>query len=184
MEKSRSIWHSARSLLGLVVFVISTCGSLNAKEIFDFAFPEASDFDYGAVKTASFFFPGNREIDIDHMIKSLAKGKANVVVTGKTSIEGEALSPGLSTFVVVQQNEEEKAWLVTINSYVSGVALKFTTKDGEEFQGKITVASRSLVFDETVQPKEIEKAISLHLRALIDKITSSNKTKPKFFIVH
>jgi hypothetical protein len=166
-----------------MIFMMATCGSLSAKEIFDFAFPAITDFDYSTVKTASFFFPGNKEIDVDRMIKSLAKGKADVVVTGKTSIEGEALSPGLTTFIIVQENREERSWLVTINSYVSGVARKSITTDGEQLQGNITIASRSLVFDQNTQPKELERAISLHLRALIDKITSASKAKPKFFIV-
>lgn len=185
MEKSRTIWHPTRSIIKLIVVGSILCGSLNAKELFDVSFgSSASDFDYGSVKTVSFFFPINKEIDADAMIRSLAKEKADVISTGKTSIEGKALSPDLKVYVLTTRNSEEKSTLVMIQAYVTGVATKARAASGKKYRGDIVVSEDSLVFTDMQKPDEIQNALSSHLKSLIDKITSSTSTKPKFFVVH
>jgi len=123
------------------------------------------------------------QLDGDALIKSLAKGKADIVITGKISIEGEALSLSITTYVIVHRNEEEKSRLVTINAYVRGIATKVLGTDGEKYNGDIIISENVLVFIDP-QSKEVENAISSRLQSFIEKITSSSKTKPKFFVVH
>jgi hypothetical protein len=155
-----------------------------AKEIFDLPFCCASpDFDYGAVKTVSFFFPGNKEIDIDALVKPLIKRKGELIVTGKSSIEGAALSPDIAVYIIVKRNDE-KAAVVNISANVNGMATKAVSTNGEKYSGSITISGDTLVFAPGVELKEIEKSLSTHLQSFIDKILDSSKTKPKFFLVH
>lgn len=158
--------------------------SLNAKELFNdsLGYP-SSDFDYSGIKTVSFFFSGNKDIDIDRIVKSLAKGKAEVIVTGETSLEGEALSPNLATHIIVQKKAQEKSWLVSIDTSVSGEAKSFS-KDESPFRGPISISGQVLVFVDSTDPKEVERAISANIEGLIKKVTSAGSTKPKFFVVH
>jgi hypothetical protein len=151
--------------------------SLNAKELFNVSlgYP-SSDFDYRGIKTVSFFISGDKEIDIDRIVKSLAKGKAEVIITGETSIEGEALSPNLAAHIIVHKKAQEKSWLVSIDTSVSGEA--------KAFRGPISISGQVLVFVDSTDPKEVERAISANLEGLIKKVTSACSTKPKFFVVH
>src|SRR5262249_7875355 len=133
MEKSRIIWYSSRSLLGLIVYGIAFC-PIDAKEIFDVpSYYFSRNFDFATVKTVSFFFPDDKDIDVDAIIKTAAQGKADVIITGKTSIEGAALSPNLSVYVQITKNIKEKSWLVTIDSSVSGVATRALSLDGNPY---------------------------------------------------
>ncbi len=185
MEKNRIIWHSSRPLLGLICWGIITACTLDAKEVFNASFPCASQgFDYGSVETVSFFFSGEEKMNVDAMVKSLVKEKADVVITGENSIEGAALSPSISTYITFQRNNEEKSCLVTITSYVSALATKAKSVDGDPYRGGIMISGYTLVFVDPITPKEMERAISDHLQQSIDKIISSRKTKPKFFVVH
>ncbi|MES2122058.1 MAG: hypothetical protein V4492_04680, partial [Chlamydiota bacterium] len=89
--------------------------------MFDVSFPlSSSSFDYGTVESVSFFFSGLGDVAVDPMIESLAKGKAEVIVTGKESLEGPAMSPGLSVRVTGIRNADGKSLLVKIESRVSG----------------------------------------------------------------
>ena len=168
----------------MVLGITSFC-NLNAKEVFDinFCYP-SQGFDYGSVNTISFFFYGNKEMDVDAIVTSLAKEKADVVITGKTSLEGAALSPNISTFIIVERNTKEKSWLVTIDSDVNGVATKSVALDGEPYRGSISILGRVLVFTDPLKPKEIEDAISSHLQNMTDKVLGTTKARPKFFVVH
>lgn len=180
-----NIRYSSRSFLGLIALGIVSFCPLSAKEIFNapLGYP-SKGFDYTTVKTVSFLFSGHQDIDVDAMVKSLAKGKVDVIVTGKTSLEGEAMSPGLSTYVVIERNIKEKSWLVTINTCVNGVATKGTTVDGEPYRSSILVAGDVLVFIDATEQKEVERAIAAELQKFVDKLTTSSQTKPKLFVVH
>lgn len=185
MEKSKIIGYCLGFFLGLVVIVMTPIASLGAKEIFDIPFHcSYRDFDYRTVQTASFVFYGDKELDIDAIIKSIARDKAEVVIAGKPSIEGAAWSPSLTTFVSIDRNVEEKSWLVTINTFVHGVATKALGCDGEPFRGIISLSARVLAFVDSEERNEVEKAITVHLQDLADKITGTTNKKPKFFVVH
>ncbi len=184
MEKSRIIGNPTRPFLGLIIFGTSLFSVLSAKEIFDvpFSYPSRG-FDYKTVKTVSIYFSGNKDFDIDAMITSVAKDKADVVITGKTSLEGEALSPNLLTTVIVERNVEQKSWLVTIDTSINGIASSATYTDGKPYRSNISISGRVLVFVDATS-KEVEAGIQAHLQNLIQQITNSNQTKPKLFVIH
>lgn len=167
----------------LFLLALVSCIPLQAKEIFDLpCYCTTGDFDFASVKTVSFFCPGNKEIDIASIIKPLVKRRADLVVTGKTSIIGESLSPDVAVYITLMRNGE-KAAMVTVNAYVYGVATKAISTSGEKYRGNIPIAGDTLVFSPGTELNEIEQAISTHLQSLIDKILSSSKARPKFFVV-
>jgi len=184
MEKSRNIWNSSRSLLGLSIFIIFFF-PLSAKELFNTLDSRfiAETLDYSDVERVSFYFLGIEDIDIDKMIQTISKGKADVVITGNDSIIGEALSPNINVDVIVNKNSDDKSYLITIEARVLGTTEK-VRMDGAPYRGGILIMSHILVFTDVKNSKEIEHAISIHLQDFVTKITSSTKTKPKFFVIH
>ena len=185
MEKLRIVWHSPRSMLGLIVLGVTSFYPLNSKEIFDSCSRHpSSGFDYGSVKTVSFFFLGKVDMDFGAMVKSMAKGNANIVICEKSDpVIGESLSPTISISVIVRKDIEGKNWLVTINAGVKGEATEIVGTYEGPYVGKIPILESILVFVDP-QPKEIESSISAHMENLIDKIISAAKVKPKFFVQH
>lgn len=185
MEKSRSIWNPTRSLLGLILFGVTFTCSLNAKEIFDVPFRYSSGiFEFGDVKTVSFYCVGHEGLNFDKIVESIGQGKADVVITGEKGIEGKALSPNISIDVVVRRNVKEKAYLVMIDAHVNGEAKKAFNKFEKQFSGPISIESHVLAFSDSKQPQEIEKAITNRLQDLVNTITNSAETRPTFFVVH
>jgi hypothetical protein len=122
-------------------------------------------------------------VDSEAIINSLIHGKAELVITGKTSLLGEALSPDIATFISIQKNVLEKCWLITINFNVNGLATKVFQLDGEKYRGNISISEDILVFTNPEKIEEIEHAISSKLKTLIDKIISDSSAKPKFYLV-
>jgi len=57
-------------------------------------------------------------------------------------------------------------------------------REGAPYQGNIPILSHILVFTDIKNSKEIEQAVSNHLQNFVNKIASSTKTKPKFFVIH
>lgn len=165
----------------LLLSLISLC-PLQAKEVFNIQSSRA--FDYSQVSSVSFFFAGMKEIDVDHLVKSIAKEKADVVITGDSGLEGAALSSCMTTFVTAYNNASEKSWLITFESSISGVAATGLATDKRPYRGSIPISTDVLVLADAMGSKEMELAISSYLQKLSDKITSANKTKPKFFVVH
>jgi hypothetical protein len=171
-------------LIVSITFTSLLCSSLPALEVIDVPFSGASsNFDYSKVKTVSFFFPGNQDLNRMAVIKTASKGKARIVTTGESAIDGEALSPNIATYIFVKSDENNKTTLVTINSFVPGIAIKAVNSEGEKYQGEISIFSDTLVFSDS-NTKEIEKAIARRLSDFIYKITSTAKEKPQFFVVH
>lgn len=182
MEKNRNIWHPPRSLLGLILVGMIFSPFLAAEETFDVSLVNAlSGFDYKAVNSTSFFFTGTGEMDVDSIVKSIGKGKADVLITGKNGVEGESLSPDLSIYISVDRNTEQKSCLVKIEACVNGVSTRALATGGTPYRSYIPVWGRILVFTDS---KEIEPAISSHLKTLVNKMTEGKEKKPKFFVVH
>jgi hypothetical protein len=153
--------------------------------MFDVPFRYCSDvFEFGDVKTVSFYFLGHEEIDVDTIVKSVSQGKADIVITGEKGVEGKALSPNIFIDVVIRRNVKEEAYLVMIDAYVNGEAREAFNKFEKQFSGRISIESHVLVFSDAKQPKEIENAIASHLQGLVNTITNLAQIKPTFFIVH
>ena len=182
METSRKIWNTARSFVGLSLLFFA---GLEGKELFNVPFcAPAIDFDYSRIKTVSFFFPNQRDFDIDSIMTSIAGAKADVVITGKTSIVGESLSPDLTIYVFINKNAAERSWMITSHSYVNGIATKAISKNGEKFRGELTVSGNTLVLTNVENSSEVREALIQHLKGVVEKVTQSNPSKPKIFVVH
>lgn len=182
--KKQKYLASLQIPLGLSI-LITLVSSLNAIEIFNTLDSRlvSGTLDYSDVKKVSFHFLGIEGIDVDKMIQGISKEKAYVVVTGKDGIDGEALSPNISIDVISSKNPDGSSYLITIEAHVLGTTEK-VKKDGVPYKGSIPIMSHILVFTDVKNSMEIEQAISSHLENFVSKITSSTKTKPKFFVIH
>ena len=185
MEKSGFVWNPTRSVLGLMLLCATHVCSLNAKEIFDIPIKGHSDaFDFSNVKTVSFCFFGNEEINADRIVDAVGYGKADIIITGEKGIEGRALSPNISIDVIIRKNVKEKACLVTIDAYINGESKETYNKYKRPFTGCLSIERHVLVFSNSTQMKEIENAVFERLQEFANTITSSATTRPTFFVVH
>ncbi len=184
METNRTFWHPSRSLLGLILFGVAAWQSIDAKELFDvpLSFPSPG-FDYNAVNSVSFYFSGLSAIDAESMVKNLAKGKTEIIVTGKDSLDGAALSSGLAVYVTGVRNVNDKSFLVRIEASVNAVAIKSLRSDGNPYRGFIPVTGQILVFTDVERAKEVDQAVSSHLADLIKKITADGTKKTTLYLV-
>lgn len=181
MQKMRMM----QSLLGLIFLGVLFLSSLEAREIFDVNYRNASEtFNFNGIKTVSFYFLGDDKIDGDKIVKEIAQDKADVKITGEKGVEGKALSPDVSVDVMIQKNEKEKAYLILIDAYVKAEAKQAYDKFKNRFSGRLSIESHVLTFSDSLQFQEIEKAVSDRLQNLANSITSSTQTKPTFFVVH
>lgn len=135
------------------------------------------DLNYPDIKTASFFYIGEKNFEFEKIIRYLGDKKAEVIEVGEENIIGEAFSPNVTIWVTSHENREENC------VYIKVEATKIVRSVTRETPQIALLEENIFVFVDQFNPEEIVTTLTRYLEKLCKKIFIHSVTNPKFYVL-